>query len=309
MHVFKSGLLAVALMFGTSSLAMAIEVTPGDSTEPWLGFMNVSNLPAPDGDGAFQFGSGWGVADLVATFDDANGLLTLTPNTIGDPNEYWYQNTTGTAEDPVNPGGPGQAGNKVMEANLYIEETDVLNGQTVDFTYNVVSDSTTSAHEGFAFIRDFAPDYSSFNETISPLSTGGNTISLATDPGAGRHVQYGFQFVGVNVWVTDTVPFGSIEISTLNAGPTAGDFNGDGFVNAADYTVWRDNLNSTDESLINNAGIEDGVIDSLDYGVFQMEYTGSTSSISQATAIPEPSSVVALLFCVVGGSLSGLRKS
>ena len=298
MHGFKSGLLALMLSLGTSSLALAIEVTPGLSTEPWLGFMNVYNLPAPDGDGAFQFASAWGVADLVATFDDANSLLTLTPNTIGDPNEYWYQPGR-PGDDPLDPndnGGPGALGNKIMEANLYIEETDVLNGQTVDFTYNVVSDTTSSYHEGFAFIRDFAPDYSSFTETITPLSAGSNTISLATDPGLGRHVQYGFQFIGVNVWATDVVSFGygSIVIGPDGGGPTPllGDADGDGDVDGDDLIAVQTNFGSVMPPP--GDADNDGDVDGDDLIAVQTNFGNTQAPSATAAAVPEPSTIALL---------------
>lgn len=199
--------------------ALAVTVTVQDSTGPWIGFMNVSELP--ENGGAFVFGSGWGVSDLTATFDDGAGTLTLGPNTIGDPNEFWYQNTTGTAADPANPGGPGQRGNKVMEANLFVQVDDAFAGQTVTFEGEVLSNTYTSAHESSIFIRDFAPDFSSFNETIVPAAVGPFSISLATDPGAGRHVQYGFQSVGENVWVTDVAPFGTVVIGTVIPEPAS----------------------------------------------------------------------------------------
>lgn len=183
--------------------ANAAIVSVQDSTAPWNAFMNVFELPANGG--AFVFASGWGIADLNATFDDANNKLTLSPNTIGDPDPFWY----------VGGGAPGNPGNKLMEANLYIEETDVLNGQTVTFEGNVLSNTYTQAHEAFIFIRDFDPGYATFNETIVPATPGPFSISLNTDAGAGRHVQYGFQSRGENVWFTDTAPFGNVMIGTI----------------------------------------------------------------------------------------------
>ncbi|MFN7021933.1 MAG: hypothetical protein ACK4WH_11480 [Phycisphaerales bacterium] len=208
----KSAVLGVLAGALTASAAQAAVVGVGDSTSPWLGFMNVFELPSNGG--AFVFASPWGVADLVATFDDANSNLTFSPNTIGDPNPFWY----------VGGGGPGAPGNKLMEANLYIETTDVLNGQNVTFQGSVISSSLTQAHQAFVFIRDFAPDYSSVVETIVPLGAGPFSISLATDPGAGRHVQYGFQMRGENVWVTDVGPFGNVMITTIPTPATAGLF-------------------------------------------------------------------------------------
>jgi hypothetical protein len=193
------------LMFGVLASPATATVTfyAGPSTDPWLGFMNVFNEPE-DG-GAYQFGSGWGIPDLVATFNDPSDEVRLSPNTIGDPNPYWYEGG----------GGPGADGNKIMEANLYVEMTDnALAGQQAFFNGNVLSNTFTSEHQTYLFIKDFAPDYSSFNQTLVPAVPGPFSISLMLDPGLGRHVQYGFQTVGVNVWATDVEPYGSVVIAT-----------------------------------------------------------------------------------------------
>lgn len=206
MKKIAATLFAVA-MAATSQAAV---VGVGDSASPWLGFMNVFELPANGG--GYVFGSSWGVPDLVATFDDPNHKVTLSPNSIGDTSPFWY----------IGGGGPGAPGNKIMEANLYVETTNVFNGQTLTFQGNVLSSTFTSAHQVSVFVRDFAPDYSSLNQTIVPLGAGPFSISLATDPGAGRHVQYGFQVRGVNVWVTDTAPFGNMMIATIPSPGAAG---------------------------------------------------------------------------------------
>ncbi len=205
------------------SVAQAVVVTPGDSTAPWLGFMNVSELPSNGGN--FVFGSPWGVADLVSTFNDASDTVTFAVNNIGDPNPFWYT--------PA--GGPGAAGNKIMEANLYVESTGVINGELVQFQGCIISNTLTEAHVGIIFIRDFAPDYSSFNETTAPMSVGAFSLALPTVADLARHVQYGFQVKGACVWVTDVAAFGNVVISTGTGGcggPTCDsiDFNNDGGV-------------------------------------------------------------------------------
>lgn len=190
----------------TCSAAQAATVNVGDSTAPWLGFMNVFELPSNGG--GYVFSSGWGVADLVATFDDANSKLTLSPNTIGDPDPFWYQGG----------GGPGQLGNKIMEANLYQQVDDgSLSGQLVTFEGTVLSNTFTEAHETIIFIRDFAPDFSSFTESAIVATPGPFSISLLTDADPTRHVQWGFQTRGENVWFTDTEPFGNVMIATIPA--------------------------------------------------------------------------------------------
>lgn len=198
-------LLALAAIAAAGSAAQGVVINVAQSTAPWLGFMNVYELPSNGG--AFVFPSGWGVADLNASFNDPAQTLTLSPNTIGDPNPFWYT--------PV--GGPGAAGNKIMEANLYQQVDDAYAGQTVVFEGNVISNTFTSAHVARIFIRDFAPDFSSVNETIVPLVPGPFSVSLATINAPGRHVQWGFQVKGVNVWATDTAPFGTAVIATVPA--------------------------------------------------------------------------------------------
>jgi hypothetical protein len=207
----------LALVVGTTA-AHAVVVNPGNSTQPWLGFMNVFELPVNGG--GFIFASPWGTNDLVSTFDDPNNTLTLSVNSINDPNPFWYTPS----------GGPGAAGNKNMEANLYIEATDVLNGQLVEFQGTIVSNTLAASHTAVIFIRDFAPDYSSFNQSFIPVSTGPFSVTLFTDPGVGRHVQYGFQVFGPCVWSTDAAAFGNIVITTGGTpAPTCDsiDFNND----------------------------------------------------------------------------------
>jgi hypothetical protein len=170
-----------------------------------LGFMNVFELPSNGG--GFVFGSGWGPEDLTAVYSGSD--LTLGPNTIGDPDPFWY----------IGGGGPGAAGNKIMEANMYAQEDGPLAGQTVVFSASVLSNTLTSAHTVKAFIKDFAPDFSSFVESAVDLTgTGDFSVSLATINDPARHVQYGFQMIGVNVWVTDVGPYGSM---TIGAGPVS----------------------------------------------------------------------------------------
>lgn len=40
-------------------------------------------------------------------------------------------------------------------------------------------------------------------------------LSLHTINDPARHVQYGFQLKGPNVWATDTAPFGNIQIAAV----------------------------------------------------------------------------------------------
>ena len=198
--------LALGMMLAASSTcfaALTVNVTV-DSAKMTGGYMNVFQLPSNGG--AYVFGSGWGIADLNSVFSDP-GTVTLSPNTINDPASFWYTPS----------GGPGSTGNKIMEANLYSQPADgTYSGQTIVLEGIVKNLSLTSAHQAIAFIRDFAPDYSSVVEqTVALTATGAFSVSLSTNPDPARHVQYGFQLKGPNVWVTDTAPFGNIQIAAV----------------------------------------------------------------------------------------------
>jgi Lamin Tail Domain len=71
-----------------------------------------------------------------------------------------------------------------------------------------------------------------------------------------------------------------------------GDYNGDHVINAADYTVWRNNLGGS--SLVNDA--TPGVVDVEDYNYWKAHFgaTGAAGGGTAATAVPEPMSFVLL---------------
>ena len=223
---------AIALSLSTSASA---DVTVGVSTSgggvfggtatPWLGFMNVFELPADPNNitpadytsGGFVFGSGWGVADLVVNFDDANKTVTLLPNSIGDPNEFWYQNTTGNASDPSNPGGPGQMGNKIMEANFFQQVSGgVISNETLTFEGEILSDTFTGAHFTEIFIKEFDVGFNLISETRQLVNgPGAFSISQSITVNTDSNIQWGFATVGQNVWITDIAPFGSVQIASV----------------------------------------------------------------------------------------------
>jgi hypothetical protein len=63
--------------------------------------------------------------------------------------------------------------------------------------------------------------------------------------------------------------------------PLVGDYNGDGTVNAADYTIWRDTLGSTTD-LRANGDNSNNVIDAADYGVWRVNFGDTSGAGSQA---------------------------
>lgn len=188
-----------------------------DPSKTWVGYMNV--FETPQNGSTFQFGQPWGTVDLRASY--SGSLLTLSPNTIGDPNAYWYVST-----------GNGSVGNKFMDASFYVEPAGSLPGVTMTFSGTVLANTlvsganTNPAGNGWtsvAFIKDFAPDFSSSVVVTTPLTNGTVfRISLATINDPARHIQYGFETIGPCVWATDTAlaGYGNVQVGPLVGTPT-----------------------------------------------------------------------------------------
>jgi hypothetical protein len=70
-----------------------------------------------------------------------------------------------------------------------------------------------------------------------------------------------------------------------------GDYNADGFVDAADYPVWRNQVGQTGPSLAAD-GNYDGRVDADDYAIWKSNFGKSSGAASGAvdasTAVPEP---------------------
>ncbi len=102
---------------------------------------------------------------------------------------------------------------------------------------------------------------------------------------------------------------------TLSVGGVLGDYNLDGFVNAGDYTVWRNQLGSN--SLAADAS-GNGSVDQADYNIWKTNFgavaaSGGGSIGQAAAAVPEPTSamlaiVVALIAPVIVPTLRRKRS-
>lgn len=78
----------------------------------------------------------------------------------------------------------------------------------------------------------------------------------------------------------------------------AGDYNGDGTVDAADYSVWRDAAGSDVDALTSADGNGDGQVDAADLAVWQGAY-GQTIASMALSVVPEPASALSLLTAFV----------
>ncbi|MCO6042323.1 hypothetical protein NG895_00245 [Aeoliella sp. ICT_H6.2] len=84
----------------------------------------------------------------------------------------------------------------------------------------------------------------------------------------------------------------------------AGDYNADGFVDIADYTVWRNTLGAAGTALAAD-GDRSGTVDAADYNLWRSNFGNTaSSSVGDQTAVPEPNTLLgfALAMTLVGGT-------
>ncbi len=99
----------------------------------------------------------------------------------------------------------------------------------------------------------------------------------------------------------DGVP-GNVNIQLVASGSSDGDYNNDGTVDAADYTVWRDNLGG-DAAVLSGNGSGGATVVPADYDLWKMSFGMNQSFMTVVTAgaqtasfsvspVPEPSTFV-----------------
>jgi len=182
--------LAFITMNAQNDINLDVNSTNGTG---WVGYMNVFDNPKDGSIGGYQFGSSWGVPDLVAVVDGGSNTVTLKPNRIGDTDIYWQ--SSGVLE-----------GNKIMDATFYIED-DALAGTSFTFNANIMGNTLDGSSLSIdytynAFIKVFASDYSSVLAEVNNTVLNGGDFTLpmdATSFVSGEHVQYGFEVIGPNI--------------------------------------------------------------------------------------------------------------
>lgn len=90
--------------------------------------------------------------------------------------------------------------------------------------------------------------------------------------------------------------------------PIVGDYNQNGKVDAADYTVWRNTLNQTVTAGTGADGNSNGTIESGDYTVWKTNFGmgAGAAALSNAGAVPEPG--IALLSAIAAGSCATVDR-
>jgi hypothetical protein len=194
-----------SLAVGLSLLLAGSIQSPAQSvlvknTNPWSGYMNVSDLVGGNAPGGYLWGSGWGTADLPAVI--AGPLLTLSPNV-----------STWNPADPFWVTAGGQP-NKWLEANFYVDAGTAFGGATVTFTGDTLANTLVSPYTATAFIKEFTVGYGWVGMPSAAL-TAGTPFSVSRDIAAGNIAQYGFFLTGPNADPATVGGLGQVQIAVV----------------------------------------------------------------------------------------------
>lgn len=90
-----------------------------------------------------------------------------------------------------------------------------------------------------------------------------------------------------------------------------GDYNGNGVVDAADYTTWRDHLGQTFQLSNEVAGVTPGSVTPEDYTAWKSRFgsSGSGAALGGNAAVPEPTSVGLCLLVLACGAICRTRPA
>lgn len=95
---------------------------------------------------------------------------------------------------------------------------------------------------------------------------------------------------------------GLLQVSTMVSDLLIGDYNEDGTVNIADYTLWRNNLGADGSMLANRDPANMGVIATADYDSWKANFgeTSTAAAVASLSNVPEPTSYLLLTIGLLG---------
>ena len=215
-------------------------------------------------------------------------------------------------------------------------KNDGITGNYFDYPTSSDAAPTATAPPGgsnsanFSFVVNGLTDAGAYLNSTSPYGTfdqGGNVwewtdnlLGLESRHVAGGSWMNAASYLAASGQTNATLASGEFNtigfrVARVEPGLLPGDYNLDGYVDAADYTIWRDTLGSFEDLRANgdDTGPSAGIIDDADYDFWKTNFgqaagSGATSPAASATrsAIPEPASLLLMLVALCA-QLASLR--
>ena len=176
--------------------------------------------------------------------------------------------------------------------------TDASNYNQVTFR---ISATDTSNPTGQLGLQGYVQVNSAFTYTSlgnTAITTDGEYHDVSFSLSGIASLQY-TMLTGLNLFAHDTdlvINVDQVTFATVAGQP--GDYNQDGVVNAADYTVWRDKLGTA--TALPNEGASIGTVDQADYDFWKSHF-GQGGGALAAAAVPEPTTTMLALAAILSG--------
>lgn len=234
--------------------------------------------------------------------------------TVNEDLEFGYRRSSDGAQFPgkvvytgtkfntlllqVDPTGAGDAYlRNTSGATVQIDAYDVLSsaGRLSTTGWNSFDDQNYQGANTWLEVNSNANLIGEVNQTGFTTLAPGAALNLGKlFAGGAQDLQFSFLLQGQE----EATP-GHVLYQSFANQPLPGDFNGNGVVDAADYTLWRDNLGAANESAINNNG-DGGGITASDYTFWKQRFGNSAGSgasgLATTGAVPEPATAFLAVF-------------
>jgi hypothetical protein len=210
-----------------------------------------------------------------AAFDYATGPINPDP-VIGNKTRFQIQGLSATKKYNLT----------FFASHKFSFDATTLYSIYTDNTYSTLVTSTTLDHQD-------PVDFTAYNrDRVATISD----LSPQTD-----NILY-LEFVGMQTG--DLGYLNSLMIESVDGPGLIGDYNNSGAVDAADYTVWRNNVGQPGTVLENRSPDVTGNVQQQDYVVWKANFglPGSGSGASVGAPVPEPTTMILCLIASVGAA-------
>ncbi|WP_425398749.1 PEP-CTERM sorting domain-containing protein [Aeoliella sp.] len=170
----------------------------------------------------------------------------------------------------------------------------LLSGSLSSLESQGIGDPSMTPDDGIGFEVLGTPNATEIAEGhLTTFTTFDNTTSLSLGNIFNTATAPGDRDLTLRLTTSSGEEFDALVEYVSTAG-VPGDYNGDGTVNLADYTVWRNNLGAADESALNNNGDGGGVTTS-DYSYWKQRFGNTAGALATSPAtVPEPTTLAML---------------
>lgn len=214
-----------------------------------------------------------GPSDVVLTVDRSNGSMTLRNNLAGAENIFMDSYSIESPGGALLPGG-----------------FDGVQGDAMFTVGNGSGNGWELAENGTSnrLVEAFYTGETTFTAGTGPISLGGayNNLSGLEDL--------------VFLWTNKQGEVYNARVEYIGDVPAvAGDYNNDGVVNLADYTVWRNNLGAQAGTLPNDS--VGGTIGTAQYDAWKSNFGATASAIGGLSTanVPEPATALLIIGAAV----------